>query len=174
MEATTFVLPEDRAEFEAWHALKYFAVEPSYYHPGSLVLARLEAWEAARDLLASKHAEPALMLDLPDVEVPDEPGWICEHPRYGRWFISRKAVMNDLNNYRNDYGDEPESDIMSSDVDSWWVEQCGWPEVYDAGVQLARPNMAMHEALFKKAMGADGSRDGLPDADNLASKDQAK
>lgn len=24
-----------------------------------------------------------------------ELGWICKHPQYGTWFISRQAVIND-------------------------------------------------------------------------------
>lgn len=88
---------------------------------------------------------------------PDERGWICQHKKYGTWFLPWRAIADDWKRYDAVHGKgsrEPDDKT----VQTWWNEQCGWIEVCAYGTQLSRPDMDAHEAAFKEAMAADYNR----------------
>ena len=80
-------------------------------------------------------------------------GWTVSHPQYGEWFISRYAVIEDWKQDRAQaYPNEPEREPSNEEVDTWWIEQTSWIEVSANGKQLARPDMAAHEAAWLREM----------------------
>ena len=84
-----------------------------------------------------------------------EPGWICAHPEYGTWFISRSAVGADwAQDQRAHYGVEhPEVDDEA--IATWLHEQTGWMEVARYGTQLIKPDLAAYEQRLMKQMARD-------------------
>lgn len=85
-----------------------------------------------------------------------EPGWIVSHPQYGKWFISRKAVIADWKYDRAQaYPDEPEREPTNEELEVWWSEQTTWVEVAANGKQLERPDMVAIEAMFMRKMTTD-------------------
>jgi hypothetical protein len=84
------------------------------------------------------------------------PGWAIEHPQYGKWFITREAVIAD---WKKDYAEAyPDSSIPEPDaetIETWFAEQITWIEVAAHGAQLARPDMADVEAGFMRQMARD-------------------
>lgn len=84
------------------------------------------------------------------------PGWIVQHPKYGKWFISRAAVIADWKrDHAQAYPDEPEREPTADEVETWWNEQITWLEVAANGKQLERPDMAAWEALWLQRMADD-------------------
>lgn len=84
------------------------------------------------------------------------PGWEVSHPQYGKWFISRQAVIDDWKQdqaqaYPENAPREPEDD----EVETWFAEQTSWIEVHAFGVQLERPDMAAVEAAWLRGMARD-------------------
>lgn len=88
------------------------------------------------------------------LDAPNERGWVCQHPQYGRWFISRKSILEDLNTYRKEVGGEAAT-LDCESVDIWWAEQCGWPEIAAYGKQLSRHDMDAQEKEFLNLMKRD-------------------
>ena len=83
-------------------------------------------------------------------------GWTVQHPKYGKWFISRAAVIADWKqDYAQAYPDEPEREPTADEVETWWNEQTTWIEVAANGRQLERPNMAAWEAAWLMNMKED-------------------
>lgn len=81
-------------------------------------------------------------------------GWVCKHPQYGTWFISRQAVINDWKeDHRQYHGREGEP--TKGDVESWFAEQISWIEISAYGKQLERPDMTAIEKHWLGIMKSD-------------------
>lgn len=81
-------------------------------------------------------------------------GWICKHPQYGTWFISRQAVINDWKeDHRQYHGREGEP--TKEDIESWFNEQTSWVEISAYGEQLERPDMVAYEKKLLDQMRQD-------------------
>lgn len=91
------------------------------------------------------------------VVVDGLPGWEATHPRYGKWFISRAAVVEDWKqDYEQAFPGKPVPEPTDDVVDVWLAEQISWIEVAARGKQLERPDMAAVEAEFLRQMAGDG------------------
>lgn len=110
--------------------------------------------DARAELAALKAATAATRPTTQGLDAPNERGWVCQHPSYGRWFISRKSILEDLNTYRKEVGGEAAT-LDCESVDIWWAEQCGWPEIAAYGKQLSRPDMDALEKEFLNLMKRD-------------------
>ena len=76
-------------------------------------------------------------------------GWTVQHPKYGKWFIPRAAVIADWKqDHAQAYPDEPEREPTTDEVEVWWNEQTTWIEIAANGKQLERPDMAAWEAAW--------------------------
>lgn len=83
-------------------------------------------------------------------------GWVVVHPRYGKWFISREAVIADWKrDHSQAYPGEPVPDPTDEDIDIWFHEQTTWIEVAAHGTQIERPDMAAVEAEWLRQMALD-------------------
>lgn len=87
------------------------------------------------------------------VVVDDLLGWEVTHPKYGKWFISRDAVIAV---WKQDYAQncpgKPVPEPADDSVDVWFAEQISWIEVAAYGKQLERPDMAAVEAAWLREM----------------------
>lgn len=118
----------------------------------SYLLAQIESLVACEEeFMAMKQSTKHTTHGL---DAPNERGWVCQHPQYGRWFISRKSILEDLNTYRKEVGGEAAT-LDCESVDIWWAEQCGWPEIAAYGKQLSRPDMDAQEKEFLNLMKRD-------------------
>lgn len=81
------------------------------------------------------------------------PGWAVENSKYGKWFISRDAVIV---NWKQDqakaYPDKPVKEPCDAVIEVWFNEQITWIEVSAYGKQLERPNMGAVEAAWLREM----------------------
>lgn len=81
-------------------------------------------------------------------------GWICKHPWYGTWFISRQAVINDWKeDHERFYGTREEP--SGGAVEAWFAEQISWVEISAYGKQLERPDMTVIEKHWLGIMKSD-------------------
>ena len=83
-------------------------------------------------------------------------GWICKHPQYGTWFISRQAVIND---WKEDHNRHYGIDVEPTDdcIETWFNEQTSWSEISAYGKQLERPDMTAIEKHWLGLMKSDTS-----------------
>lgn len=80
-------------------------------------------------------------------------GWIVFHPKYGRWFVPRKSVIDDWKqDQKRAYPEKTEQEPSEGDVEVWWSQQFSWIEVEKHGTQLDRPNMDFFERQFMEDM----------------------
>ena len=83
-------------------------------------------------------------------------GWTIDHPKYGKWFISRQAVIDD---WKKDhlayYPHEGERDPSPKEVETWFDEQITWFEVQSVGEQISQPDMKKWEVLWRNNMKTD-------------------
>lgn len=83
-------------------------------------------------------------------------GWTVTHPKYGKWFISRDAIIVDWKQDRAQaYPEDPAREPTDEEVETWWNEQTSWIEVAACGKQLERPDMTAHEAAWLRQMAND-------------------
>lgn len=85
--------------------------------------------------------------------IPDEPGWIVRHDKYGKWFISRAAVIID---WKQDHAqacpNEPAREPSNDEVETWFGEQISWIEIARDGKQIERPDMVAVEQSWSNDM----------------------
>lgn len=121
-----------------------------------LLAERDSLWEELRawvEKMAQPEARSALWIS--GAALPGR-GWVCEHDRYGTWFISREAVIEDWKQDRKQaYPDAAECEPHHQAVQTWFNEQISWIEIHLSGVQLKRPDVAAHEAGWLFAMSRD-------------------
>ena len=80
-----------------------------------------------------------------------EVGWICKHPEYGSWFISRSAVIADWKqDHKAAYGEDAEPNKV--DIESWFNDQTSWIEISKFGTQIERPDMEAFEEEWLRQM----------------------
>ena len=105
------------------------------YYGSNLGVPKYDYDEIADDILKEFFVkEKKVPIDF----VPQD-GWICESEDYGKWFISRKAVIEDwTKDQLNAYGSAPD-EIDEQNIDTWFDEQIGWSEIARYGVQLNEP-----------------------------------
>lgn len=102
-------------------------------------------------------AQLAPVSDAPEcAALPNEAGWIAEHPKYGKWFMPRSAVVADWKQDQRDaYPGEVEREPDDGMVECWFCEQISWIEVRRDGRQLQRPDMGVFEAAWMRDMERD-------------------
>jgi len=82
-----------------------------------------------------------------------ERGWVIQHDRYGKWFISRQIVINEWKKDQADaYPDEASREPTDDEIDMWFYQQITWIEVAQFGRQLERPDMNKWEREWRQAM----------------------
>lgn len=144
VEAWTWRLKPYSQRFESYEP------KPGTYDAGTRFA--LVKRDDARAALAAQAAEIArLTAELEAAKAgtetvaeatPNEPGWICEHPRYGKWFISRAAVIEDWKRDQSEvYPDKPAREPDNEDIRIWFNENTSWIEVNFLGRQLAQPDV---------------------------------
>lgn len=80
---------------------------------------------------------------------PPAPGWTVNHPRYGTWFISTAAVVEDWKkDHEQAYPGEPVPEPDEETIAIWFAEQISWIEVAALGTQLARPDFEAFEQAW--------------------------
>lgn len=84
-----------------------------------------------------------------------EPGWICTHPDYGTWFISRASVAKDWARDQKDYYGTEHPAADDEAIETWLHEQIGWMEVAAYGKQLIKPDMSAFERRLMQQMARD-------------------
>jgi hypothetical protein len=78
-------------------------------------------------------------------------GWLVTHPYYGKWFISKEAVVADWKqDHLEYYGVDAEPE--DTDVEVWFNEQISWIEIAKRGVQIKRADWVAIEANFMLLM----------------------
>lgn len=78
-------------------------------------------------------------------------GWVVRHPYYGKWFISRDAVIADWKqDHLEYYGCDAEP--SETDIESWFNEQISWIEIEKRGVQIERADWVAIEANYMALM----------------------
>lgn len=108
------------------------------------------------------------MPEMPDSTLspngPARAGWTVAHMKYGKWFISREAVIANWKQYRAQaYSDEPACEPSDETVETWFHEQISWIEVAKYGEQLERPDMAAVEAEWRRQMARDWDYPDIPE-----------
>lgn len=105
------------------------------YHSSNRGVPKDDYDEVADDILKEFFVKEKKV----PVDFVPEDGWLCTSEDYGKWFISRKAVIEDWTKDQLDaYGSVPDK-INDQDIDTWFGEQVGWCEIARYGVQLEEP-----------------------------------
>lgn len=80
-------------------------------------------------------------------------GWVVSHPKYGKWFISRNAVIANMqHDYLSAHPDKPAPEPCDESIQTWFNEQISWVEVSALGKQIERPDMNAVELAWRHEM----------------------
>lgn len=82
-------------------------------------------------------------------------GWICKNGKYGTWFISKQAVIDDWKTANKRAGIVVSEELNESEVLTWFNEQISWVEVAAYGKQVEVADMKAWERVFLSDMKED-------------------